>query len=595
MSDSIFPSLTPHAMLVAWGQYAHCLGLIAELEAMPLHQKTVRHRPQTKVMEFLVAILGGLAHLKDISRAAHPLDQDREVARSWGQPAWADYGGVSRTLSGLTMKEAQQIAHALDRISQPLIDREVVLAWRDRGKMVLDCDLTGRPVSNTSTTYPDAAFGYMSDGVHLGYQAAMVSMHSPTYGRLWLSVTPHPGDVIACRLAEELVRQAEATVQRRPRRRTELLRRRLQRLRGRRHGLVQQVRRAYHARQGAQERLTEVQNQAQHWQEQVATLEARYAAQGRREKAYSQLAQARQKLRVRQDRLGRRENELARAERRLDRYLSRLATCRGEMDGVQRRLERFEQENRSNPTPLPMVLRLDAGFGTPENITLLIEMGYEVYTKPYGRWNLVHTLKEQVQEETEWTRVGKNAEMVAWPACPVEGVPYPVDLALERFYTGQTCRYSVLIHFGAEPVVERLPAWFGTYNGHQSVEAGIKEGKQVFQMHHLKVRARAALYLQERFATFAANFVRWAAHWLATQCPQRPEGWQGPGALPVKEQVQVAAHTSAWVIWNEQGCLLMFTEHSIFAGRSFQVKREWVYQPVLPFAKSCVFSTIRAP
>ncbi len=63
-----------------------------------------------------------------------------------------------------------------------------MLALRDRDTLTYDGDLTGRPVSNTNTTYPGAAFGWMGDAVRLGYQAALVSMHSPTYGRLWLSV-----------------------------------------------------------------------------------------------------------------------------------------------------------------------------------------------------------------------------------------------------------------------------------------------------------------------------------------------------------------------------------------------------------------------
>jgi hypothetical protein len=279
----------------------------------------------------------------------------------------------------------------------------------------------------------------------------------------------------------------------------------------------------------------------------------------------------------------------------LDRCLTELAACQAEIGQVKARLERFEQENAANPAPLRIVLRLDAGFGTPDNVALLIEMGYQVYSKPYGRWDLAKELKKQVDEQTEWTRVGKNAEMVAWPACPVKRVPYPLDLALERFHTGQTRRYSVLLHFGESPVTENLPKWFGRYNGRQTIEAGIKQGKQVFQMHHLKVRSKEALYLQEQFAVFAANFVRWAAQWLVTQCPQLPDGWQEPDEIPVKEQVQVAAHTSAWVTWHEQGCLLTFTDHSVFAGRSLQIKRQWAYQRVLPFTKSCVFSTIRAP
>jgi len=79
-------------------------------------------------------------------------------------------------------------ASALWAVSQPFIEREVMLALRDRDTLTYDGDLTGRPVSNTNTTYPGAAFGWMGDAVWLGYQAALVSMHSPTYGRLWLSV-----------------------------------------------------------------------------------------------------------------------------------------------------------------------------------------------------------------------------------------------------------------------------------------------------------------------------------------------------------------------------------------------------------------------
>ena len=74
------------------------------------------------------------------------------MARAWGQPAWADCSGVNRTLSALTMAEAEEMVQGLAAVSQPIIDREVVKAWRDRDEIVLDGDLTGRPVSHSSTT-----------------------------------------------------------------------------------------------------------------------------------------------------------------------------------------------------------------------------------------------------------------------------------------------------------------------------------------------------------------------------------------------------------------------------------------------------------
>src|SRR3989304_5924567 len=153
MSETEETTLTHHAMLVAWGQYAHCIGLVNEIETIPLHQKATRHRPQRKVLEFLVTILGGFKYLKDVSLSAHPLDKDQAVAQAWGQSEWADHSGVSRTLSQLTDEEMQQIVQALERVSQPLIDREVVLAV-GTGRLELDGDLTPRPVSKTSTTYP---------------------------------------------------------------------------------------------------------------------------------------------------------------------------------------------------------------------------------------------------------------------------------------------------------------------------------------------------------------------------------------------------------------------------------------------------------
>ena len=50
---------TQHAFLVVWGQFAQETGLIKRLASVKLRQKTCQYRPQTKVMEFLVAILSG--------------------------------------------------------------------------------------------------------------------------------------------------------------------------------------------------------------------------------------------------------------------------------------------------------------------------------------------------------------------------------------------------------------------------------------------------------------------------------------------------------------------------------------------------------
>jgi hypothetical protein len=203
MSNSdTFNQQTQHAFLVAWGWFAERIGLIKHLQAVSLTQKAYQHRPHTKDLEFLVAILAGLPHLQDISLPAHPLDKDQAFAHAWAQPAWADYSGVSRTLRGLSWDEVRQLIQVLEQVSQPSLTAEVQMLRSQGNRLRLDGDLTGLPVSNTSRTYPHAAFGHMDDVIRLDYQAALVSLQSPTYGRLWLSVAHHPGDTVSCTQAE---------------------------------------------------------------------------------------------------------------------------------------------------------------------------------------------------------------------------------------------------------------------------------------------------------------------------------------------------------------------------------------------------------
>ena len=317
-------------------------------------------------------------------------------------------------------------------------------------------------------------------------------------------------------------------------------------------------------------------------------LEAQYQKRQRPERPYSALAKARQRLQMLQRRQGRLEKRMPALEKQWHHRQQRVQAYQSQIRGLQQRLKQFEVENRTNLCPIQANFRLDAGFGTQENVILAIEMGYELYTKPFSTW-LTSRLKRRVQQDTQWTRVGANAEMVAWKAERFPDFPYPLDVALERFHTGQTQRHTTLIHFGCDPVTTDLPGWFQRYNARQLIEAGIKEGKNIFAMHHLMVRSAPAIFLQEQLAVFAANFVRWAARWLTELCPQISSVWHNSAQLKVKQQVKVAAHTSAWVNWQDQGCLLMFTDHSLFAGRSLSVKQQWAVQLPLPFSDNAQF------
>jgi hypothetical protein len=80
------------------------------------------------------------------------------------------------------------------------------------------------------------------------------------------------------------------------------------------------------------------------------------------------------------------------------------------------------QDNASNPAPVRVIIRLDAGFGSGPNVALLIELGYEVYCKALNDQVSI-ALRQRVSSGTVWTRVGATAEMIGWAQHRVRNCP----------------------------------------------------------------------------------------------------------------------------------------------------------------------------
>lgn len=579
---------TAHAMLVPWGIFARRIGLVQRLEKVPIAQRKRDYEPQTKLIEFLAAILSGCRYLQDISHGPHPLDRDQAVATAWGQPSWADYSGVSRTLQACTTETVEAVREAVEEVSRPYIDREVVLSLQQTGELIYDGDLTGRPVSSTSTTYPGAAFGWMDDAVRLGYQAALVSLQSPSYGRLWLSVTPHPGDIVSCQQAEALVRAAEARTGTRPWRRTDLVE---ERTRDQQAKLEEARRQLDDRRRQLKVARDKLQSATAEWHRSLAAVAEIIERDGppcQPPRPYSRLGKARSKVGVRWRRIQRRSRELARAQQAVSRQVAKVHRLWVELAALEFRLEQYRAENLRNRASVRAIFRLDGGFGSGENLAWLIEMGYEVYGKAIND-KVTGALKKRVTKQQAWTRVGDNAEMVAWANLKLDFCPYPLDVALERFQTGRKQRHATLVHYGRRPVTRDLGAWFDFYNGRQTIEAGVKEGKHVFEMHHLKVRSAVGLAIQEEFAVLAANLVRWAAAWLHEQ-PFRTEKPFDRPQVSVKQMVRVVANTSALVFWQSEGSVLLkFDELSPFPGLELRIGQGLALQPPLPLFRNDVF------
>lgn len=589
---------TDHAMLVAWGHFARQFGLVEALMSVPLAQKTVDHTPQSKLLQLLVATLAGCAHLKDMAEGPHPLVNDDAVAPAWGQPGWADPSGVSRTCQAADDQTVRATLDVLRQFSQPFVDREVLLAVRGQGRLCYDADLTGREVSASSEDYPDAAFGWMGDHVGRGYQAAVVCMDSPTYGRILLTGEHHPGDTVAVECLQALVRAAEAATGVRPRRRPELVLGRLQAVREaierqcqRLKSTAQQVQTAAAALALAEAELT--QRCAL-----VETLSAKPRLNRKErkegpERPYGQMAKARARQGVYERRVERRRRDLAQAEGRLNKQREVMAQLEAEQSALEAHCARLVADNEAIETigaPVRAVFRLDAGFSSGPNLAWLIEMGYEVYTKAHNA-QVTAALLAAKPAQAPWQRVGKNAELWVQTGVLVSNCPYPLDAAVERFHTGETIRHGTLLHYGEDAVGTDPAGWFHRYNERQTIEAGIKENKGVFQMRHLKLRSPAGLVLAEAFALFAANLVRWAAVWLAETnqavpapfAPNVPNG----DSIKVKQLVRTGANTSAWVISQpRQGVVVVFTERSPFGGIELAIGCDGQFQPPLPLLKS---------
>ena len=156
-------------------------------------------------------------------------------------------------------------------------------------------------------------------------------------------------------------------------------------------------------------------------------------------------------------------------------------------------------------------------------------------------------------------------------------------MALERFHTPDGLKHSALIVYCDDDQTKTLSQWFHFYNGRQLIEAGIKEGNVVFQMHPLKMRSEGGIALQEQFALFAANFVRLAAVWLKDLVKAGYNSRLKKALAEVKTMVRVVANTSAWVIREAKSLLIRFDDTSAYPKAEIRLAGTWqTHPPLLP-------------
>jgi hypothetical protein len=574
---------TDHAWLVVMGYLAQALGLIARLEAVPIEQRRGPNcGPQTKIIELLVGILGGIEHLQDLSLAEQPLAKDPTIVKAWAQEIFVHYSGVSRTLEASGEQTLAAIIEVLQAISCPFLDASVIETLKHEGELTIDVDLTGREVSPTSTDYPDATFGWMDDEVAKGYQAAVTSLVCERWTRLMLTLQRYTGRTKSAECLQESVLAVEDLLGVRPRRRVELVQEQCDALARR---MAEQQLALSHTQQEERQlwqRIRQAKAEVLALKEEVRGLEAEYRAQNRKEKKHCRLAKARHRLDSAQKREDRAWRDLQKLQRRERQQQVELDKLQDRQLALAERLAYLETDNQNTPNPVAIVLRIDAGFSTGPNLAWLIEMGYTVLTKAHNGATAT-SLRGTVSAPTEWTTVGRNAEAVDLGDYQHNDCPYPLQAMLVRYYLPDELRHTVLFYYGDTPPPS-LPDWFASYNGRQTIEAGIKEGKGVFTLKHHLVRSPYGMQIQEQFALFGANFVRWTAAWVK-DCLRKVNGRFATALDQVKTLVKTVSRARARWVRNARGHTLIFDENGPFAGTVLCLSGEVAVQLTLPLFK----------
>ena len=546
---------TQYGLLIAFGEFARHTGLIAGLMRVRIPQKIQRYPgavlPQTKVVELYAGLLAGIEYLQDLNLGHHPLVKDPAVIEAWEQARFVHYSNVSRTLEACDETTVQDLRTVIEDFNQPFIAEAIHDELRAGRELVFDLDLMGQSVSSTSRTYPDVAFGSLrvDHEIRLGYQLVRVCIQTARYGRLWLDGFQHPGNTVSGNCLKELVLAAEHQAGVRPRRRPELVAQRIAAL----QPLLQRLE-AVCQRQTAT--LTDLQAQQTEWLGRRYVLEQQLKKTtdlAQKERVSKQFLTLGQRLDKLPTHLAQRQAVLMRSRERWQQALAQQASWHAWRSHL-------EQDNRQNPNAPICVCRQDAGFCSGENLTWQIEMGYQVETKS-SSGKLTTALQQRCSDQTRWTQVGQNAEMIDWPDYRMKECPYPLRVGLERFQVGGQSKHSVLILYRDTPAQPDLPHWFQHYNSRQTIEAGNKQMKTVYHVQHLMSHAKYGIQIQVLLTGLACNQTQFVQPWLQLAADKLTPQIESDLSSP-KRMVRILANSTASVQRSSWSTVLVFAPTS---------------------------------
>lgn len=568
---------TEHAMMVVWGYFSrlHRLGeRLRQRVTIPRHHENIP--AGDLILEFGLLLLSGSTQLQDLNLGPRPLVKDEAVRKAWNITQLGHYTTVSRALKAAPAETVSQVVTVLDEVSRPFIEREVAdLALREQD-LVLYADLSGRRVSAYSESYPEARWGHMGNTLALGHQHALITMQGREY-RLHLAGFLHPGDTVSEPCLRELIQAAEQRLSCRPRRRVELVQERLEALERKTERYEYYLGRQEQARQKEQARQGDLQQRLEAQEELLASLEAQQGDKPIR--PYSRLAKARRQKKSWQRQLKRsqRREEVSRGK------IARHQTKIGQLLQQQAELGLWQAtlliDNATNPNPVSIRIHIDGGFSGGDNLTYLIELGYDVLAA--GKGNTTTALRQQLLAQAKWEPATSQVRLWEGPAATVGSCPYPLRRILQHWQAGDKQRCSTFLQYPAASPMP-LEEVFSTYHQRQHAEAGVKQGKSVFGGRGVRIRSAAGLELLNQFAfVFWPNFVHWATDWLRPKVHQSSNAFEA-ALRTVKTQVRVAAQTPAIVVTAPGSQVLAFSEKGPYPDVRLRLDGVYAFQLPLP-------------
>jgi hypothetical protein len=419
----------------------------------------------------------------------------------------------------------------------------------------------------------------MDDDVRKGYQMAITTLVSQRWERLMINLRRYTGRTLSAQCLQEAAQELEQVLGVRPRRRIELIEQRIQKVQHQIEQIEQKMAKDQHLADELHLQGQQCREEMRTLPAQIAQLDNEYQTLGRIEKPHSQLAKLRNRLLSTEKRDARTQRKLDQLAARSNKHNQELLALLADLCTLQTRFTQLQADNLNNPNPVDIVLRIDAGFSTGPNLAWLIEMGYIVLTKAHHSSTSACIL-QHMPENLTWERVGRNAEAMAMGDYYQNDCPYPLQAMLVRYHLPDALQHTTLFYY-ADTQPPALPLWFSNYNGRQTIEAGIKETKGVFTLKRHLVRSPFGMQIQEQFAAFAANLVRWAADWVHSLLRQANSNFID-ALHQVKNLSRRVSRSRARWVRNSSGSFLIFDDHGPFANTILCLSGQLAFQLILP-------------